>query len=90
LIPEQPAVEAAQHHDVAAPSPAKPAVADKEPTTVRFSRQTLLHLDKVRFDLHSEQNLRVTRSDIIEAAVRTVMKTPTLLHAELQAIKDEK
>lgn len=65
-------------HDVLMPEPEAPAPVpaevkaarlQREPTTVRFTKATLKELARARSHFLLEQDLKVTQSDIIEAAV---------------------
>ena len=83
LIPE--------HQNVmTSPEPhGKVGVQEKEPTTVRFSRPTLKLLDHARATLFADRDLRVTRSEMIEAAVRSALKDIDSLQHEIGVLRTE-
>ncbi len=82
LIPTHSDVVTSERQDVEPPK--RPV--EKEPTTVRFSRTVLKQLDILRASLHAEHALRVTRSDMIEAAVCAALKDVENLRRELQVL----
>lgn len=63
--------------EAAAPAPAEAAApprAHREPTTIRFTKATLKDLARARHHFLIEQDLKVTQSDLVEAAVLQALR----------------
>jgi hypothetical protein len=88
LMPEpEPVADAAtsesQNRDV------KASKIQREPTTIRFTKRTLKELARARSHLLIERDLKVTQSDLVEAAVLHALQDLEGLTRQLESPPSE-
>lgn len=70
--------EASKHQD------AKESKLQREPTTIRFTKATLKEIARARSHFLLEEDLKVTQSDLVEAAVLRALQDLPAFGVELR------
>lgn len=73
LIPESHDITTSQRSGVEQPPSPGDVEVKREPTTVRFLPETVKAMTQTRYKLLMERDLKASQSDIIEAAVLSVL-----------------
>lgn len=71
-------IEASKHHD------AKESKLQREPTTIRFTKATLKEIARARSHFLLEEDLKITQSDLVEAAVLRALHDLPAFGADLR------
>lgn len=70
--------------------PAAPTVAgavEREPVTVRLTKPTLRRLARTRLEMMETSDLKVSQSDLIEAAIWTLLEKPHEIEQSLRRLQ---
>lgn len=70
----------------AEPAPVGASV-EREPITVRLTKPTLRRLARTRLEMMEASDLKVSQSDLIEAAIWTLLEKPHEIEASLRRLQ---
>lgn len=63
-----------------------PTPTEREPVTVRLSKMTIRRLARKRTELLEDLDLRVSQSDLVEAAIWSLLEQPQKIEAVLERL----
>ncbi len=87
---EPPEAPAEPVESILSTRPAAPTVAgavEREPVTVRLTKPTLRRLARTRLEMMESSDLKVSQSDLIEAAIWTLLEKPHEIEQSLRRLQ---
>lgn len=83
----EPAPEPAKLELVAKSTAVEAGAAEREPVTVRLTKPTLRRLARTRLEVMETCDLKVSQSDLIEAAIWTLLEKPQEIEQSLRRLQ---